>query len=155
MASHRNILLLVVAAGLAGSAALAGTPDACALLTAKEASALAGQPVSVAPNSGGINCRYYGAGGPGVLGVEIAVKVEADAASAHADFPRWVVPFPGSAGPAVTALQLGDEAAIVRGPVANGVHFRHGAVLVKIGAHPPGASDAALKAAASAVLGRL
>jgi hypothetical protein len=148
--------LIAVALTLIAVNALAAAPDACALLTAKDASALAGQPLTAAPNSGGINCRYYGAGGPGVLGVEIAVKVESDPAAAHADFPRWVVPFPGSAGPTVTNLpHLGDEAAIVHGPVSSGVHFRRGAVLVKIGVHPPGAADAALQAAAAAVLGRL
>jgi hypothetical protein len=149
-------MLAGFALALAATHAAAGAPDACTLLTAKDASALAGQTLSAAPNSGGINCRYYGAGGHAVLGVEIAVKSEPDSASAHAHFPRWVVPFPGSAGPAVSAVpQLGDEAAIVHGPVASGVNFRHGAMLVKIGVHPPGASDAALKAAASAVLGRL
>jgi hypothetical protein len=50
---------------------------------------------------------------------------------------------------------LGDEAAIIRSAVMSGVNFRRGAVLVKIGVHPPTSDDASLRAAASAVVGRL
>jgi hypothetical protein len=97
-----------------------------------------------------------GAGGPGALGVEVHVKVLADAAAARAQFRKWVVPFPGSAGPTVTEVKnVGDEAAIVRNAIMSGVNFRRGAVLVKIGVHPTLSGDAALKAAASAVIGRL
>src|SRR5665213_118864 len=46
-----------------------------------------------------------GAGGPGALGVEVHVKVLADAAAARAQFRKWVVPFPGSAGPTVTEVK--------------------------------------------------
>jgi hypothetical protein len=134
---------------------MATTPDACARMTAKEASNLAGQPVSVAPNSSGTMCRFHGAGGPGSLGVEIHVKVDADESTAHTEFPRWVTPFPTSAGPTVTVVnKLGDDAAILRNPIMSGVNFRRGSVLVKIGVHP-GVDDAALKTAAAAVLSRL
>jgi hypothetical protein len=112
----------------------AAMPDACTLLTAKDAAALAGQPLTATPSSDPTMCRYHAAGGPGALGVEIHVKVVADAAAAHAQFPKWVVPFPGSAGPTVTEVKnLGDEAAIVRNSIMSGVNFRRGAVLVKIG----------------------
>jgi hypothetical protein len=132
------------------------TPDACSLLTAKDAAALAGQVLSVVPSSDPDMCRYHGPGGPGALGIEVHIKVMPDAAVAHAQFPRWVVPFPGSAGPAVTEVtNIGDEAAIVRNTIMSGVNFRRGAVLVKIGVHPPLSGDAALKAAASVVVGRL
>ena len=144
-------------AGSSLAAIAGGSPDSCALLTAKDASAAVGQPLIVAPNSGGINCRYNGAGGPAVLGVEITVKVKSDAATAHADFPRWVLPVPvkGAGGPTITPVpNLGDEASIVRGPVVSGVHFRHGATLIKIGVHPP-VADAALKTVAATVLSRL
>ena len=50
---------------------------------------------------------------------------------------------------------IGDEASATHsGTVIDGIFFRHGAVLVKIGAHPP-VSNAALQAAANTVLGRL
>ena len=148
-------LIASVAAGWSLAAAASGAPDACALLTAIDASAVVGQPLTVAPHSGGINCHYNGAGGPAVLGVEITVRVDPDAATAHAHFPRWVLPIPGSAGPTVTPVpNLGDEASLVRGSVGSGVYFRHGAVLVKIGVHPP-VADAALKTVAATVVGRL
>lgn len=135
---------------------VAASQEACALLTAKDASALAAQPLSVVPGSDPSMCRYHGAGGAGALGVEIHIKVLADAAAAHAQFPKWVVPFPGSAGPAVTDVKnLGDEAAIVRNAIMSGVNFRRGAILVKIGIHPPASDDAGLKSAAFAVISRL
>jgi hypothetical protein len=148
--------LILFAFGSLAANTLAATPDACALLTAKDASALAGQALTVVPNSGGSGCRYHGAGGPAALGVEIHIKVDADAATAHAEFARWVVPYPGAAGPTLTDVKsLGDEAAILRNAIMSGVNFRRGAILIKIGVHPPVTDDAALKAAASAVLGRL
>jgi hypothetical protein len=64
---------------------IAATPDACALLTAKDASGLAGQSVTAVPSSDPTMCRYHGAGG---LGVEIHVEVVSDAAAAHAQFPK-------------------------------------------------------------------
>jgi hypothetical protein len=135
---------------------MAATPDACVLLTAKDASALAGQPLTMAANSSSTDCRYQSAGGPAALGVEIHVKTAADAAAAHAEFPRWVMPYKGAGGPAVTDVKnLGDEAAIRRSAIAAGADFRRGAVLVKIGVHPPVPDDAALKSAAATVLGRL
>lgn len=135
---------------------IAATPDACGLLTAKDASALAGQALTAVPSSDPTMCRYHGAGGPGALGVEIHVKVLSDSAAAHAQFPKWVVPYPGAAGPIVTDVKnIGDEAAIVRNAIMSGVNFRRGAILVKIGVHPPASDDSALKAAASAVIGRL
>jgi hypothetical protein len=152
----KNTLLILIAACCVTTAAAAATPDACSLFTAKDAAVLAGQAVSVVPGSSPTMCRYHGAGGPGSLGIEVHVKVLADAASAHAQFPTWVVPFPGSAGPTVTEVKnLGDEAAIVRNSIMSGVNFRRGAVLIKIGVHPPLSGDASLKVAASAVVGRL
>jgi hypothetical protein len=151
----KTAVIILIAASLLPAIAMAATPEACALMTASEASTLAGQPVSLVPNSSGTMCRFHGAGGPGSVGVEIHVKVDADQATAHTEFPRWVTPFPTSAGPTVTAVnKLGDEAAILRNPIMSGVNFRRGAVLVKIGVHP-GVDDAALKTAAAAVLGRL
>jgi len=145
-----------MAAGLVPAITAAATPDACSLLTAHDAALLAGQPLNAVPGSDPTMCRYRGNDGPGALGVEVHVKVLADAATAHAQFPTWVVPFPGSVGPTVTELKnVGDEAAIVRNAIMSGVNFRRGAVLVKIGVHPPLSADAALKLAASAAAGRL
>jgi hypothetical protein len=149
-------LIILLSLGFLPFISVAATPTACELLTAKDASTLAGQALSAVPNSAPTSCRYHGAGGPGALGVEIHVKVVSDAAAAHAQFPRWVVPYPGAAGPTVTDVKnVGDEAAIVRSAIMSGINFRRGAVLIKIGVHPPANDDAVLKAAAAAVVGRL
>jgi hypothetical protein len=72
------------------------------------------------------------------------------------DSTKWVVSYAGVAEPTVTDVEdIADEAAILRNRVTSGVNFRKGAVLVKIGVHPPVTNDAALKAAASAIIGRL
>ncbi len=114
--------------------------------------------MAASPHTGGTDCAYAGAGGPGVSGVEITVRVESDAGTAHADFPTWVQPVPGALPPGFTITPetgIGDEASETHsGTVIDGIFFRHGAVLVKIGAHPP-VSDAVLQAAANTVLGRL
>lgn len=134
-----------------------GTTDACTLLTAKDASTLAGATMTPEPSTGGTDCAYAGVGGPGVSGVEITIRVDGDAATAHSDFPRWVQPFPGT-GPGFTNTPIsgiGDEAAETHsGTVIAGIFFRHGTALIKIGTSPP-ASDTALRAAAMTVLSRL
>jgi hypothetical protein len=134
------------------------TPDACTLLTVADATTLNGSPQIKQPGAGGIDCTYAGAGGPAESGVEIAVKVESDAATAHADFPSWVQPVPGALPPGFTITPesgVGDEASETHsGTFLDGIFFRHGAVLIKIGCNPP-ASDAALQAAANTVIGRL
>jgi len=148
--------VVLLSLGFVPWASIAAIPDACALLTAKDASTLAGQALSPVPNSDPLICRYHGAGGPGAPGVEVHVKVLSDVATAHAQFPKWVVPFPGAAGPTVTDVKnVADEAAIVKSAIMSGVNFRRGAILIKIGVHPPVTDDTSLKAAASAVIGRL
>lgn len=152
----RKTLAILLAACGAATVAGAATPDACSLLTAKDAALLTGQTLTAVASSDPTICRYRGPDGPGGLGVEVHVKVMADAAAAHAQFPRWVVPFPNSAAPAVTDVKnVGDEAAILRNEIMSGVNFRRGAVLVKIGVHPPLTGDAGLKVAATTVAGRL
>jgi hypothetical protein len=149
-------LVILFSLGFLPLISVAATPGACELLTAKDASTLAGQALSTVPSSDPTSCRYHGTVGPGALGVEIHVKVLSDAAAAHAQFPKWVVPYAGVAGPTVTDVKnVGDEAAIVRNAIMSGVNFRRGAVLVKIGVHPPASNDAVLKAAAVTVVGRL
>jgi hypothetical protein len=136
------------------------TLDACKLLTVQDATTLAGTPMTAGTGSGPIDCHYAGPGGPAVSGTEITVRVDADAGSAHSEFPRWVQPVPGNLpGFTVTPVaNLADEASETHTDLGtthiSGIFFRRGAVLVKIGSYPP-ASDAALRAAATVVLGRL
>jgi hypothetical protein len=149
---------LIASAGLV--AALRGvavpSPDACTLLTAKDASTLAGQPLTVAANASATDCRYNAAGGPGAGGVEIHIRVDASATQAHADFPRWVLPVAmASVPPGVPVAGVGDEAATRQGPVATGIYIRRGATLVKIGVHPPVTDNARLTAAATAAAARM
>lgn len=136
------------------------TPDACQLLSAQDASQLAGFAVSRAEHSGGINCRYNKPGGPMSFdGVEITVRQEGSSEAAHARFPRWVVPVPPlPKDMTVTPVTgVGDEATITHTPAAvgiSGIYFRRGSVLVKIGVHPP-PSDAAMTAAGKIAVSRL
>ena len=144
-----------------GSTVNLATIDACTLLTAADATALGGATMVAGTGSGGGDCHYEGPGGPAVSGVEIGVRVDADAATAHSEFPRWVQPVPGALPPGYTitpASGVGDEASethYVSGPSnSDGIFFRSGRVLVKIGA-VPSADDAKLRAAAATVIGRL
>jgi len=132
------------------------TIDPCNLLTVAEASRLAGKAVtrSAGGGKGSVDCIY--ANGPSV-GAEVTVKVDKDAATAHAEFPNWVQPIPGVAsGLKVSQIaNLGNEAAETRnGKINAGIYVRKGATLVKIGVHPA-ATEAMLKAAARTALGRL
>lgn len=148
--------MLCAATCLAGISA-AAEMDACKLLTAKDASAVVGQPLTVAAHTGGVSCSYFGAGGAALLGVEITLRLEADPAAARAYFPRWVSSVNGGrgGGPAVAPVPgVGDQASIVRSNFVNAVVFRRGKTLIKIGVHPP-VPDASLKKLAAAVLGRL
>jgi len=131
-------------------------PDACTLLSAKDASTLAGQPLTPAANASATDCRFDAAGGPGAGGVEIHIRVDASAAQAHADFPRWVMPVAMASMPQGVPLSgIGDEAATRQGPVASGIYIRKGATLVKIGVHPPVTDIARLTAAATAAAARM
>jgi hypothetical protein len=89
-------------------------------------------------------------------GAEITWRSFSDAQTAHAYFPRWVLPFPLEVADAtVTQVQgIGDEASITHDRVANSISFRRGAVLVRISTHP-GASDSALAVAGTTMAGRL
>lgn len=107
------------------------------------------------------NCRFNPWVGRGTSetspdGAVITWRVFSDAQTAHAYFPRWVLPVPPKVvDTTVTQVQgIGDEASIKRGKVANSIFFRRGAVLVKMGTHP-GASDSALKVAGATMAGRL
>jgi len=135
--------------------------DACTLLNPTDATALGGATMVVGTGSGGSDCHYAGPGGPAVSGVEIGVRVDADAATAHSDFPRWVQPIPGALPPGYSITPItgvGDEASetkfVASTPTSDGIYFRSGRVLVKIGAIPS-ADDTKLRAAAATVIGRL
>ncbi|HEY1725142.1 MAG TPA: hypothetical protein VGF89_06950 [Steroidobacteraceae bacterium] len=150
-----RVLFFLVAT--ACPAAWAGSaPDACQLLTAIEASTVAGVPLALGGHAGGGECRYYGSGGAAANALEISVKVEPDAASARANFARWAAPAPGSSELAIVPVDnVGDQASITRnGSSRSGICFRRGAVLVRIGVHP-GVSDSALTAAAITMLSRM
>lgn len=150
-----------IAVGLSVTAArplLPSIPPACQLLNAQEASTLMGFTVVV--NAGdlaraGITCRYNRSE-QSFDGANITTRVFSDGQAAHAYFPRWVIPVPPK--PANMTLipvnGIGDEATIVHGPITNGIHFRKGAVLVKMGTHP-GASDSALTVAGKTMASRL
>lgn len=144
---------------LAAATTRSTAPDPCTLLTAQEASTLVGSTLTAVPsNGGGVNCRYNGAGAPVGPGVEITVRSYADGPTAHAAFPRWVVPVPPLPADmtATPVTGVGDEATITRTPPAvgiSGIFFRRAATLVKIGVHPA-ATDAALKTAGAIVAGR-
>ena len=130
--------------------------DPCRLLTASEATKLVGIAVkrSAGGGPGSLYCKYAAANS---AGAEVTIKVDANAAAAHAGYPSWVQPIPGVAnGLTVTQIsKLGDEASETRtGNVNDGIYVRSGAVLVKIGAYPA-ASDAALRVAALQALSRV
>lgn len=152
--------VIPAAAGGAGSLAISTAPAACTLLIAKDASALAGATVTAVATAESFHCSYQTAAGPTGPIVEITVREYPNADSAHAAFPRWVLPYARSASPPTTSPigGVGDEATIVRTPPqvgVAGIYFRRGAVLVKIGTHNPPATDTALKAAAITAVSRL
>jgi hypothetical protein len=162
MLRHTLLACATLASALTLAAARRSVPAACTLVTAQDATKLAGFDVTqTADNGSAGHCRYHRSGTttPSLDGVEVTVRSFPDAPSAHAAFPRWVVPFP-TANPnlAITPLTgVGDEASIVRPPPAvgiGGVYFRQSEVLVKIGVHPA-PSDAALTTAAKTVVSRM
>jgi hypothetical protein len=167
---------LNLAVGLALSVTLEGlgnfvVPPACQLLTTQEASTMmGGMPLTVDPQdaaSGGFHCAYHRDPsasskvsdlGAAVTGVEITYRTFPSAQSAHASFPRWVVPFPPTpADEGIHAVPgVGDTAVIVSNRAGKGIYFQRGAVLVKMGTHPAGvALDDALATAAKTMIGRM
>jgi hypothetical protein len=99
-------------------------------------------------------CAY--SAGRVLIGAELTVKVDASSDAAHAEFAKWVEPVPNTApGFSVTPVaNLGDEAKATHSSFTDGIAFRDGAVLVKIGVYPP-VSDAELRTAADAARARL
>jgi hypothetical protein len=136
---------------------VAQTIDPCSLLTAPEASKLAGVAKvtrTLGGGTGSLLCVY--AAGKSA-GAEVTVKVDASPSEARNEFPSWVQPLQGTAKGLTrgSVPGLGDEATQTRnGAVNAGIFARRGAALVKIGAYPP-PSLALLKAAAKTALSRI
>lgn len=150
---------LAVAVGLSILAARTALtpPPACLLLTAPDVQKLVGFPVVVDPNDKArmdFHCLYNKPGS--YEGAEITWRAFADAQTAHAAFPRWVIPVPPTpASMTLTTVKgVGDTATLVYSPVGHGIYFQKGAVLVKVGTIPP-ASDSALKTAGILMASRL
>jgi len=153
-----GLAVAVALSVIAARAPLESTPPACKLLSAQEASKLMGVPVAVNADDmarGDFNCRYNPSP-TSFNGVEITYRSFSDGQAAHAFFPRWVIPVPPKPADMILiqVQGVGDEATITHGKIANSIHFRRGAVLVKMGT-VPGASDTALVTAGKTMAGRL
>ncbi len=156
----RSFLLSAAVAALTASPVTRSIPTPCQLLTAQDAKTLGGFSVAD-PDEDRTECSYARAGQsplaipPDV--VDFKILALSDSAAAKTRFPRWSVR--DTQGPETKVSNvpsLADEAFISRTPSDNlsGIAFRKGARMMSIGVHPA-VSDAALVAAAKAVLARL
>jgi len=131
------------------NAVVRASVNPCLLFTAHDASRLTGTTLKRAPGGGlsSNTCAY--AAGKVLIGAEVTVKVDASAEAAHAEFSNWVEPVPNTSPgySVIPVANLGDEAKATHSSFTDGIFFRAGAVLVKIGVYPP-VSEAALKTAA-------
>ena len=164
VASVALLISLVAARRVRAGHGAASVPAACALLTAAEATTLGSFPATV-DSSGDLstgNSCVYKRTGAGTLDpdvVEITTRTDPDAKTAHADYPRWVNPLlkPNPIMIWTPVPGVGDEATIEHTtlkPGSDGISFRSGAVLVKMGVYPP-ASDSALATAARTMVSRM
>jgi hypothetical protein len=135
-------------------------PSACVLLTASDASTLAGSPVTLVNDDINATSCGYGTGGD-VMGkaiVQITVGIFPDAATAHSEYRSWnAIDPPLPPTETVTSVSgVADEADITHTTPSelSAIDFRKGATVVRIGVRPP-ASDGALKTAALTVASRL
>jgi hypothetical protein len=156
-----GLTLAAALSAIAAGSALRSVPPACKLLTTTEASKLLGFAAVMNPDDSAradFNCRFdrANAGPTSFDGLEITTRTFSDGPTAHAYFPRWVIPVP----PAPASMTLipvagvGDTATIVHSKIANSIFFQKAAVLVKMGTHP-GASDSALKVAGKTMASRM
>jgi len=134
--------------------------SACSLVTASEASTLAGSPVTNVPgDSSATSCGYGTKGGVmGPANVEITVGVFPDAATAKSEYRSWNAidpPLPPTET-VISVTGVADQADITHTSPSelSAIDFRKGATIVRIGVGPP-ASDAALKTAALTAASRL
>jgi len=162
MARALSVGTVAVASLLVGWSTQRTDPDACKLLSTKEASALIGLSLTVTHHESSATfstCVYRQPTENPLVDpqhVEIHYYLLADAAAAQARFQRVVHPGP-MAGTTVTAVpHLGEEADIKRTPdlKVNSIEFRHGAAIVTIGVSPL-VSDSALLAVGGKALSRL
>lgn len=161
---------LIVAIGASVAVALpieveAQTLNACKLMSAAEASRLAGQPMSPKrqeANTTFATCVYEGAmQDPTDIPpnhVEISYGSWPDVATAHTRFQNRVQPAgrPMQNTTVTPVANLGDEAAIKRTPSSkiNSIDVRKGTRVVSFGVKPI-VGDSALEAAARTALSRL
>jgi hypothetical protein len=128
--------------------------DACRLMTTDEASLLLGHAVTEGVSTRAGTCRYRASDDPSV-DAKIEAKVDFSPAFAQAEYPTWVQSVVNGPGFAAVPLPgLADEATIVHSSAFDAILFRNDTVRVRIGVSPH-ASDDALQAVATAVLGRL
>ena len=134
------------------------TLDPCALMTAADAAKLTGGVKMTRSSGGGVGSLLCVYSGGKTTGAEITVRIDANAADAHTDFPTFVEPIPGGEAKGLTKTAvtgIGQEAVQTRNLDVNAAIFvRRGNALVKLGAYPP-PSLAALKAAAKTALSRI
>lgn len=130
--------------------------DTCRLMTTADASLLLGQAVTPRTPAGATagKCKFA-ASADASTNAEIEGKVDFSPAFAQAEFPTWVQSIVNGPGFATVPLPgLADEATLVHSAAFDAIVFRHDTVLVRIGVSPH-AGDDALRAVATAVLGRL
>jgi hypothetical protein len=132
------------------------TPDACQVLSLKDALAVIGPPLDLKPHESNaiFSTCVYSRPNQDPLAISEHVEIHywllADAAAAKDKYQRVVHPGP-MAGTTVTPVSnLGDEADIKRTPSSkvNSIEFRRGVAIVTIGVSPL-VSDSALKVAAN------
>ena len=130
--------------------------DTCRLMTAGDASLLLGHPVTHGtPGSAKAGTCKFVAADDASTNAEIEGKIDFSPASAQAEYPTWVQSIVNAPGFATVPLSgFADEATVVHSSAFDAILFRRGKVLVRIGVSPQ-ASDDALRAVATAVLGRL
>jgi hypothetical protein len=130
--------------------------DTCRLMTAADASLLLGHPVTHGtPGAAKEGACKFVASDDASTNAEIEGKVDFSPAFAQADYPTWVQSIVNAPGFETVPLSgLADQATALHSSGFDAIVFRHDNVLVRIGASPV-ATDDALRAVATAVLGRL
>jgi hypothetical protein len=137
---------------------VAGSVDACKLVTQSEASILAGnKPVAQATATGGgqatIKCLYADASQ--TTQVVVAGKLYDDNAAAHAGFEQLATEIVKGGLSPVSVSGIGDVAEIVHaGDLVDLIVFAKGKWALLIAVHPP-ASDTALQTAGFTAASRL
>ncbi len=130
--------------------------DTCRLMTTGDASFLLGHAVEHGASGGAKagSCRFAASDEPSTY-AEIEAKVDFSPASAQAEYPTWVQSIVNAPGFETVPLPgFADEATVVHSSAFDAILFRHDTALVQIGVSPH-ATDDAMRAVATTVLGRL